>query len=155
MTQFCAKRENGFGFLDLIIVLVIAGLLAALAVPAYNGAVDRAKVARAIVEIESLSIEIDRFSANNNQLPTTLAELPVDIPLDPWGNQYQYLNIRTADPGKGAFRKDGKLNPLNSDFDLFSAGKDGDFAGQLSVKKSRDDILRANNGAFIGLGEDY
>lgn len=156
MTRLYPKRAGGFGFLELIIVLVIAALLTALAVPAYNGAVGRAKVARAIGEIASLSIEIDRFSVNNNdQLPATLADLPMDIPLDPWGNQYQYLNIRTADPGKGAFRKDGKLNPLNSDFDLFSAGKDGDFAGPLSAKKSRDDIVRANNGAFIGLGEDY
>ena len=156
MTQFCAKRENGFGFLELIIVLVIAALPAALAVPVCNGAVARAKVARGIGEIGFRSIEIDRFSVNNNdQLPTALARLPMDIPLDPWSSQYQYLNIRTADPGKGAFRKDGKLNPLNSDFDLFSAGKNGDFAGPLSAEKRRDDIVRANNGAFSGLGEDY
>jgi general secretion pathway protein G len=156
MTQLCAKRADGFGFLDLIIVLVIAGLLTALAVPAYNGAVDRARVARATGQIAALSVEIDEFSVNNNdQLPATLADLPMEIPLDPWGNQYQYLNIRTAGSGKGGFRKDGKLNPLNSDFDLFSAGKDGEFAEPLSAEKSRDDIVRANNGAFIGLAEDY
>ena len=58
-------------------------------------------------------------------------------------------------PGAGGLRKDGKLNPLNSDFDLFSLGKDGDSSGPLSAKASRDDIVRANDGAFIGLGEDY
>jgi general secretion pathway protein G len=68
---------------------------------------------------------------------------------------YYYLNIAAAGPGKGAFRKDGKLNPLNSDFDLYSAGADGVSMGPLSAKASRDDIVRANNGAFIGLGEDY
>ena len=75
--------------------------------------------------------------------------------MDPWGNQYQYLNIRAAGPGKGPFRKDGKLNPLNSDFDLFSVGKDGDSVGSLAAKKSRDDVVRAKNGAFVGLAEDY
>jgi general secretion pathway protein G len=77
------------------------------------------------------------------------------IPLDPWGNEYQYLNIRAAGGGVGGFRKDGNLNPLNTDFDLYSMGADGSSAGPLSAKKSRDDIVRANNGAFIGLGEDY
>ncbi|MGI9262323.1 MAG: prepilin-type cleavage/methylation domain-containing protein, partial [Woeseiaceae bacterium] len=77
------------------------------------------------------------------------------VPKDPWGNDYQYLNIRAAGPGKGAFRKDGNLNPLNTDFDLYSMGADAASAGPLSAKNSRDDIVRANNGAFIGLGEDY
>jgi len=156
MTQMRARRSDGLGLIELIVVLVIASLLTALAVPTYKGFVDRAKVARAIGDIGGLSIEIDRFSVNNNdQFPATLAELPMVVPRDPWGNEYQYLNIRAAGPGNGAFRKDGKLNPLNSDFDLFSAGKDGAYAGPLSAQKSRDDIVRANNGAFIGRGEDY
>ena len=79
----------------------------------------------------------------------------MDVPFDPWGAPYQYLNILAAGPGKGAFRKDGKLNPLNSDFDLFSVGADRESMGPLSAAKSRNDIVRANNGAFIGLGEDY
>lgn len=156
MTQLSARREGGFGFLELIVTLVIVALLTAIAVPAYNGAVSRAKVARAIGEIAALSLEIDKFSlGNNDQFPATLTDLPIDVPLDPWGQAYQYLNIRTAGPGKGAIRKDGKLNPLNSDFDLFSAGEDGDSAGPLSAINSRDDVVRANNGAFIGLAEDY
>jgi general secretion pathway protein G len=52
-------------------------------------------------------------------------------------------------------RKDGRLNPLNTDFDLFSTGKDGDTTGPLNARASRDDVVRANNGAFIGLGENY
>lgn len=156
MTYVGAGRSGGNGLLELMIVLVVAALLAAIAVPAYNGAVSRAKIARAVGEIGAISVEIDRFSLNNNdQFPVTLGDLPMDIPLDPWGNQYQYFNIRAAGPGKGPFRKDGKLNPLNSDFDLYSIGKDGDSAGPLSAKKSRDDIVRANNGAFVGLGEEY
>jgi general secretion pathway protein G len=57
--------------------------------------------------------------------------------------------------GKGPLRKDGKLNPLNTDYDLYSVGADGLSAGPLTAMQSRDDIVRANNGAFVGLGEDY
>lgn len=156
MTNLCAPKCQGFGLLDLMLAVIIASLLMAVAVPAYDQFVDRAKVARAIGDIASIGVEIERFRVrNNDRIPNVLDELPLEIPLDPWGAQYQYLNIGGAGPGVGDFRKDGKLNPLNSDFDLYSAGADGKSTGPLSAKVSRDDIVRANNGAFIGLGEDY
>lgn len=142
--------------MDLVVTLCVASLLSALAVPAYDMFTQRAKVAGAIGDIGELSLAIDIFRLNHNdRIPLSLAELGVEVPLDPWGRAYEYLNIPAAGAGKGGFRKDGKLNPLNSDFDLYSRGKDGDSAGPLSAEKSRDDIVRANNGAFIGLGEDY
>ncbi len=142
--------------LELLVTLVIMSLLFTLSVPAYTGFVNRAKVARAIGEIAAFDVEIERFRLNNNdRIPNNLAELPVAVPSDPWGRNYQYLNIVAAGAGKGAFRKDGKLNPLNTDYDLYSMGADGDSKGPLSAKASRDDIVRASNGAFIGLGEDY
>lgn len=156
MKHWVARPPKGFGLLDLMVSLVVFSLLIALAVPTYNQFVDRAKNAAAMGDIGSLAVGIERFSVNNNdRLPATLDELPMEVPLDPWGNEYQYLNIRLAGPGNGAFRKDGNLNPLNSDFDLYSMGADGESAGPLSAGKSRDDIVRANNGAFLGLGEDY
>ena len=45
--------------------------------------------------------------------------------------------------------------PLNSDFDLYSMGPDGQTATPLTAKASRDDIVRANNGGFIGVASDY
>ena len=53
------------------------------------------------------------------------------------------------------FGKDGKLNPINGGFDLWSSGDGGKSSGPLAAAVSRDDIVRANNGTFIGLGEDY
>jgi len=44
--------------------------------------------------------------------------------LSPWDNQYQYLKL-FGEEGNGGNRKDRKLNPLNSDFDLYSMGKNG------------------------------
>jgi len=137
-------------------VLAIASLFVAIAIPVYSGFIDRARLAKAIGDIGSISVQIDRFSLNNNdRLPDALNELPMDIPLDPWGREYQYVNIRNAAPGFGGFRKDGKLKVLNTDFDLYSIGDDGASLGPLSAPVSRDDIVRANTGAFIGLGEDY
>jgi general secretion pathway protein G len=150
------QPTNGFGLLELMIVLVVAGLLATLAVPAYNGLIQRARVERAIGEIGTIHIKIEEYQIkNNHQLPASLNDLSLEVGLDPWGQTYHYLNIQAAGPGNGGLRKDGKLNPLNSDYDLYSIGADGSSSGPLSAKSSRDDIVRANNGAYIGLGEDY
>jgi general secretion pathway protein G len=150
------QKSKGFGLLELMVVLVVAGLLATLAIPAYTDSVDRARTARAIGDIASIGLEIEKFRLVNDSLPpVTLAELPVAVPVDPWGRPYAYLSIAATGAGNGAFRKDGNLNPLNTDFDLYSAGKDGDSKGPLNAKASRDDIVRANNGAFIGRAEDY
>lgn len=137
-------------------VLVIASLLVSLAVPGYSAFTDRAKVARAVGDIGSLGLAIEQFRLkHDDRIPLSLAELGVDVSDDPWGRPYEFVNIGAAGPGFGGLRKDGKLNPLNTDFDLYSRGKDGDSTGPLNAKASRDDIVRANNGAFIGLGEDY
>lgn len=149
-------KAKGFGLIELMITLVILSLLMSIAVPAYDQFVDKAKIARAIGDIGTISIEIGKFQLrNNNALPATLDELPVEIPLDPWGMPYSYFNIAAAGAGVGDFRKDKNLSPLNTDFDLYSCGEDKDSAGPLSAKASRDDIVRANNGAYVGLGEDY
>lgn len=149
-------RLKGFGLLELMVVLVVAVLLVTLAIPSYEMFTRRAKVTGAIGDIAELSLAIESFRLrNNDRIPMTLEEMGVVVPLDPWGRPYAFLNIRAADPGVGGLRKDGQLNPLNTDFDLYSLGKDGASAGPLSAKASRDDVVRANNGAFIGLGEDY
>jgi general secretion pathway protein G len=157
MQRFCRPTQSaGFGLLELMIVLVIASLLLTLAIPAYDGYVQRARTAKAIGDIANLSLEIEKFRLTRDSLPPlSLNELPVNIPVDPWQRPYQYLSIAAAGPGVGALRKDGKLNPLNTDFDLYSIGKDGKSAGPLNAKASRDDIVRANDGAFIGRAEDY
>ena len=74
--------------------------------------------------------------------------------LDPWGNPYQYLNIAQGGPG-GKVRKDKFLVPLNTDFDLYSMGRDGESLAPLTAKASHDDIIRANNGGYVGLAVDY
>lgn len=151
-----APKCRGFSILDLMLAVTIMSLLVAVAIPAYDQFIVRAKNARAIGDIGSINVEIDRFRLkNNDRLPNSLNELTMEIPLDPWGVPYQYLNIEAAGPGVGGLRKDSHMNPLNSDYDLYSSGSDRESRDPLSNALSRDDIVRANNGAFIGLGEDY
>ena len=142
--------------LELMIVLVIAGLLAAVSVPAYTEYVSRAKISRAVSDISELHIAISRFrNSVADRFPANLGELAGPVPDDPWGQPYVYLNIADDKPNKGQLRKDGKLNPINTDYDLYSVGADGGSQKPLVAKQSRDDIVRANNGDFIGLAEDY
>lgn len=52
-------------------------------------------------------------------------------------------------------RKDRFLVPINTDFDLYSMGKDGTSVPSLTAAASRDDVVRAANGAFIGLASRF
>jgi general secretion pathway protein G len=52
-------------------------------------------------------------------------------------------------------RKDKNLVPINSEYDLYSVGPDGRSVGPLTAKHSRDDIVMANDGRFIGVASDY
>ena len=56
---------------------------------------------------------------------------------------------------KGKPRKDHALHPINTDYDLFSVGKDGKSTAALTAKISQDDIVRANNGRFLGFVSNY
>ena len=146
-----------------MIVSVILGTLAALAIPRLNGAIYKAQIARATGDIKAIEIELYDFWADNGRLPDSLDEIGRGNTLDPWGHPYQYAriagNLGNGNGGKGAngetFRKDRFLKPLNSDFDLYSMGADGATKATLSASASQDDIVRANDGGFIGLGAEY
>ncbi len=96
-------------------------------------------------------------TANLGRLPDSLADIGMGGLLDPWGNPYQYLNL--SDPNnraaRGKARKDHNLVPINSDYDLYSMGKDGGSVSPLTAKASRDDIVRAGNGRFVGKATDF
>jgi general secretion pathway protein G len=148
------RAQRAFTLFELLLVVAILGVITAIAIPGYQHYLDQAKIAQAKADIVIIESLIERYYANNLAYPDTLAQAGVGGKLDPWGNPYQYLNIATA-KGKGQVRKDHKLVPINSDYDLYSMGKDGASQPPLTAKASRDDIIRANNGKFLGLGADY
>ncbi len=149
------RRCRGVTLVELTLSAAIVGMLAVVAVPMFTGYVDRANISEATAHIGEIQLAVSKFSLRNNgALPDTLNEVGLARLLDPWGNPYQYLNIARA-PNPGMMRKDRNLVPINTDYDLYSLGKDGDSRAPLTAPASHDDIIRANNGNFIGLGEDY
>lgn len=153
MARRNSRDQAGFTLIELIIAIAILGLLAAIALPYYQRYVDNRDIEQAKSEILRLEHRISQFFISNNKLPTTLEEIE-DVPPDPWGNDYVYLLLTDLN-GKGQARKDKKENPVNSDYDLYSMGKDGKTQKPFSAKAARDDIVRANNGRFVGLADDY
>ena len=142
--------------IELMMAVAIIAILGSIAVPSYSLIMDKVDNAQAAVDIKSIEQAIERFYVQNTRYPDGLGEIGFNSLPDPWGNTYQYLRIDGADiKGKGLFRKDKALNPVNSDYDLYSMGKDGQTKLPFTAKASKDDVVRANNGRFIGLAEDY
>ena len=147
-------RCNAFSLVEVLIALAIVATLLTIAVPAYTKYTDAKDIALAKQVLIEISGAIDRYFAAQNKFPDSLADVGMQNEKDPWGRNYTYLNI--SDPAHiGKERKDGKLHPVNSDYDLYSVGKDGETKAAFNNSKSRDDIVRANNGRFIGLAADY
>ncbi|MBL1140819.1 MAG: prepilin-type cleavage/methylation domain-containing protein [Proteobacteria bacterium] len=148
------SRHKAFTIIEFGAVLVIISLFVITFSPAMLKMADNAKTSIAIDEIEDIQINIDEFFKEKGRYPDSLEEVFGEVPLDEWGNPYQYLNLSTV-KGKGKRRKDKNLVPINSDYDLYSMGPDGKSVSPLTASASKDDIVRGRNGAFIGIATDY
>jgi general secretion pathway protein G len=144
----------GFTLIEVLIVIGILAALASLAIAKYSDYRERVRVNQAVTEVGALSVTIAQYILENHTPPDSLADVRADGKLDPWGRPYQYFNL-TSLKGNGKARKDKKLNPLNTDFDLYSVGKDGASQTSLMAPTSRDDVIRARDGRFIGLATDF
>lgn len=151
------KRRNqpqrGFTIIELMITLAIMAILAALANLLFASYRESAQVARTIADLHTIQNDITSFQIDQGRLPVDLAEVNWDARLDPWGHPYQYTNFETVP--KGQWRKDKFLVPINSTFDLWSMGPDGQSLAPLTAPVSKDDIIRANDGFFFGRASLY
>lgn len=101
------QSKGGFTLIELMVVIMIIGLLAALVAPRIFGRVGRSKQTAAQAQIEMLGVALDNYSLDVGQYPTTeqgLQALQVnpniegwdgpylkkELPADPWGNPYIY-----------------------------------------------------------------
>ena len=148
------RTQGGFTLLELMLAVMLLGVLCAIGYGSYGAAVRRSQVSTVIADMSDIQLAISRFDVREGRLPDSLADVGMGDRRDPWGAPYQYLNF-TGLKGNGKMRKDRNLVPINSDYDLYSMGPDGESRGPLTAKASRDDIVRANDGRYIGPAEDY
>lgn len=128
------KKQTGFTLIEVMVVVVILGILAALVVPKIMGRPDEARIVAARQDIATLMQALKLYKLDNITYPTTeqglqalttkpgSAPVPPNwksggyidrLPKDPWGHEFQYLN-----PG------------LHGEIDVFSLGADGAPGGE-------------------------
>ena len=126
--QFRISTQRAFTLIELLLVLMILGILAAIVVPKFSGRTEQARVTAAHSQISTFGTALDAFEVDTGHYPkgksglTELVQQPRDaqnwkgpylkgeIPNDPWGHPYTY-------------ECPGKHNP--SSYDLSSIGPDG------------------------------
>ena len=148
------KQSHGFTLVELLIVVAILLTISAIAIPNLMAAIDQARIARAVGDIHAIEDDVASYQAIYGVLPDDLSQMSDGNIRDPWGNPYQYLNHSTM-KGNGQARKDRFLVPLNSDYDLYSMGKDGASSPPITAKPSLDDVIRASNGSYVGLAANF
>lgn len=141
----------------MLVVVAIIGILVSIAVPAYENYQDERDYLQARQNLLAIQKAIDLYYVQNNEFPASLSDIEMQDVSDPWGKSYYYVNVVSYDKHNSAYkvRRDKKLKPVNSDYDLYSAGKDGTTKPAFTAKASWDDIVRCNNGQYLGYAKDY
>jgi len=126
-----AARARGFTLIEIMVVVVIIGLLAAIVAPNLIGNIDRAAVTRAKADLRTIDNALNLYRLDNFRYPSTDEGLQAlvtnpgeatapnwkqylrSVPLDPWNNEYVYVS-----PGQ------------HGDFDIVTYGADGQEGGE-------------------------
>jgi general secretion pathway protein G len=132
-------------------VVTVMGALSVMAVARTKYTIEQARVAKATGDIRAISNDVMAYQAGGQTLPNSLTDIDRAGLLDPWGNPYVYVNLKTG----GTPRTDIFGVPLNTEFDVYSLGPDGASALSLSSGAGQDDVVRAADGGFIGRGSRY
>lgn len=132
-TRAGAPRVRGFSLLEIIIVLVLMGLLAALVAPRLTGILGKNKVRTTKVQVEMLASAVERFNLDVGRYPTAqeglgaLVERPQDVPEDTWDGPYTEKDFIPTDGwGRDFIYEIGD----NSRFVIKSLGADGAPGGE-------------------------
>ena len=151
--KLISRQSKAFTIIEVVIAIAILSVVAVIAIPIYTQYKVKLDTAIAVKDIVNIQVAVESYNQAKDLLPNSLTDVNMNLLFDPWGNSYQYLNFDGAPIG--AMRKDQALVPINSDYDLYSMGPDGASTAPLTAADSRDDIVRGNNGSFIGVAADY
>ena len=128
------RNQHGFTLIEIMVVVVILGILAAIIIPRISDRPEQARRTKATMDIKSIETALSLFHMDNGFYPSTeqglealvekptTGRIPVDfkeggylkkVPLDPWKNPYIYISPGTHD-----------------DYELMSYGNDGEEGGE-------------------------
>ena len=179
LNPYCDKniigqRGGGFTLIEFLVALAVLGALAAISVPLYTSQVHKARITKAIAEIKTLELMIHTYEVDHHSLPTSLDDINWGNVPDPWGNPYKFVNFEHELGKKGGAESKGKGGgsshgggiagiarkwhgdvPINARYDLYSMGADGKTVLPIVSGSGRDDIIRANDGLYVGLASNY
>jgi len=100
------RGEQGFTLIELMVVVLIIGILVAIAVPVFINASNNAKLKTAKANLRTLDGAIQTYGATNQVDPTSLSDLVPDyikeIPNDPLGGSYSFVAATSAAPAHAA-----------------------------------------------------
>ncbi len=145
---------GGYSLFELLAAIVLLVALMGAGIPLYTAYIEKARMTRTAEEVSTLQKEIQIYKLSKNILPRRLSDISEAGLVDPYGRPYQYHNFTHTDE-KEKRRKDRFMVPLNTDYDLYSVGRDGKSEPPLTAKESHDDIVRANDGTYIGPASEY
>ena len=150
------NRGRGFTLVEMAMTGTCLALLTAIAVPSYARIMQRTQVSQCVTDLSQIALRIQGYTISHGSAPMSLSDLGMTLPKDPWGQDYQFLNFSSPEPGvSGKIRKDHNLHPLNTEFDLYSVGKDGLSVAPLTGQASKDDVIWARDGGFVGLAAEF
>jgi general secretion pathway protein G len=136
--EYSMRPQRGFTLIEVMVVVVILGILAAIVVPRIMSRPDEARVIKTQQDLRAIGAALDLYKLDNFTYPTTAQGLEAlvtkpaslasganwrdggylaKLPVDPWGGDYQFLS-----PGQ------------RGEYDLFSLGADGALGGTGSAK---------------------
>ena len=146
LSRYMLRSEQGFTFIEIMVVVAILAILAALVVPRIMGRTDDAKRTAAKVQIRNIEGALQLYKLDNGVYPTTeqglkaLVEKPSvgivpkkwklggyiqKLPEDPWGNPYKYFS-----PSQTPIQNPGQTSSLRGEYDIVSLGTDGETGGE-------------------------
>ncbi len=143
--------------LEVLVAMAGTATILAIALPVLEGAQEDLRRHEAVTDLQVIQFQVTKFELKYGTIPANIAALDLneDVATDPWGAPYHYLNYEYAVSPDFVPREDQFLKPVNTAYDIFSQGPNLDHHKNLSNWRSKDDIVRASDGEFIGVADEF